>query len=100
MVWALILDVTLYQLHQSLANKIGGRQGLAATLLVVVGVVLIAAPTAMLMSSLGDSVHQLVNDVAEQRAADSRSGRAAITARRRRSHTPWCCSCQGWRTTC
>ena len=63
MVWALILAVTLYPLHQSLASKIGGKQGLAATLLVVVGVVLIVVPTAMLMSSLGDSVHQLVNDV-------------------------------------
>jgi len=63
MVWALILAVTLYPLHQSLASKIGGKQGLAATLLVVVGIVLIVVPTAMLMSSLGDSVRQLVNDV-------------------------------------
>ena len=63
MVWALILAVTIYPLHQALASKIGGKQGLAATLLVAVGVVLIVAPTAMLMSSLGDSVHQLVNDV-------------------------------------
>jgi predicted PurR-regulated permease PerM len=63
MVWALILAVTLYPLHQFLASKIGGKQGLAATLLVVVGVVLIVAPTAMLMSSLGDAVRQLVNDV-------------------------------------
>ena len=63
MVWALILAVTLYPLHQFLASKIGGKQGLAATLLVVVGVVLIVVPTAMLMSSLGDSVRQLVHDV-------------------------------------
>jgi len=39
MVWALILAVTLYPLHQALARKIGGKQGLAATLLVIVGVV-------------------------------------------------------------
>jgi predicted PurR-regulated permease PerM len=63
MVWALILAVTLYPLHQALARKIGGKQGLAATLLVIVGVVLIVVPTAMLMSSLGDSLHQLVYDV-------------------------------------
>ena len=63
MVWAVILAVTLYPFHQALASKIGGKQGLAATLLVVVGVVLIVAPTAMLMSSLGDAVQQLVNDV-------------------------------------
>jgi predicted PurR-regulated permease PerM len=63
MVWALILAVTLSPLHQALANKIGGKQGLAATLLVVIGVVLIVAPTAMLMSALGDAVQQLVHDV-------------------------------------
>ena len=40
MVWALILAVTLYPLHQALARKIGGKQGLAAILLVVVGIVL------------------------------------------------------------
>jgi predicted PurR-regulated permease PerM len=34
MVWALILAVTLYPLHQAIASKIGGKQGLAATLLV------------------------------------------------------------------
>ena len=47
----------------SLASRIGGKQGLAAILLVIIGVALIVAPTAMLMSSLGDSVHQLVNGV-------------------------------------
>ncbi len=63
MIWALILAVALYPLHQALANRIGGRQGLVATLLVIVGIVLIVAPTAVLVSSLGDSVHQLVHDV-------------------------------------
>ena len=63
MVWALILAVTLYPLHQALARTIGGKQGLAATLLVVVGIVLIVVPTALLLSSLGDSVQQLVHNV-------------------------------------
>jgi predicted PurR-regulated permease PerM len=63
MVWALILAVTLYPLHQVLARKIGGKQGLAATLLVVVGLVLIVVPTAMLLSSLGDSVRHLIHAV-------------------------------------
>jgi predicted PurR-regulated permease PerM len=63
MVWAVILAVTIYPLHQYLAGKIGGKQGLAATLLVIFGIVLIVTPTAMLISSLGDSVRQLVNDV-------------------------------------
>src|SRR5688572_18515723 len=63
MTWALILAVTLYPLHQSVAAKIGGRQGLAATLLVVLGIVVVVVPTAALMNSFGDSVHRLVNDV-------------------------------------
>jgi predicted PurR-regulated permease PerM len=63
MTWALILAVTLYPLHQSVAAKIGGRQGLAATLLVLLGVVVVIVPTAALMNSLGDSVHRLINDV-------------------------------------
>lgn len=63
MVWALILAVTLYPAHRKLARKLGGKQGLAATLLVVGGIVLIVAPTAVLLTSLGDSVHDLVVSV-------------------------------------
>jgi len=63
MIWALILAVCLYPLQQSVAAKLGGRQGLAATLLVLLGIVVVVVPTAALMSSLGDSVRNLVNDV-------------------------------------
>jgi predicted PurR-regulated permease PerM len=63
MIWALILAVSLYPLHQMLAARLGGRQGLAATVLVLLGIVLLAGPTAVLMSSLGDSIHQLIRDV-------------------------------------
>lgn len=63
MAWALILAVTLYPAHQKLARKMGGKQGLAATLLVLGGVVLIGAPTAVLMTSLGDSVQDLIGSV-------------------------------------
>ena len=65
MVWALILAVALYPLHQYLATKIGRKQGLAATIVVLLGVTLILVPTAVLMSSLGDSVQQLIKDVQE-----------------------------------
>ncbi|HWH39039.1 MAG TPA: AI-2E family transporter [Usitatibacter sp.] len=63
MMWALILAVTLYPAHQLLAAKMGGRPGGAATVLVLLGLALIVTPTAVLMSSLGDSVHDLINDV-------------------------------------
>jgi predicted PurR-regulated permease PerM len=63
MIWALILAVSLYPLHQALAVRIGGRHGLAATVVVLLSVVLLVAPTAVLMSSLGDSIHRLISDV-------------------------------------
>ena len=37
MVWSIILAVTLYPLHQWLARKVGGKQWLASTILVIVG---------------------------------------------------------------
>ncbi len=63
MVWALILAVTLYPAAPVHRCKDGGKQGLAATAGRDLGIVLIVVPTAVLMSSLGDSVHGLVNDV-------------------------------------
>jgi predicted PurR-regulated permease PerM len=72
MVWALILAVTLYPAHQKLARRIGGRQGWAATLMVLLGIVLIGAPTALLTSSVADSVQGLI--------ADARGGALAIPA--------------------
>jgi predicted PurR-regulated permease PerM len=60
MVWALILAVTLYPAHQKLARRMGGKQGLAATVLVLGGIVLIGVPTAVLTFELGDSVHHFV----------------------------------------
>jgi len=63
MVWALILAITLYPLHRLLAARMGGRAGLASTLIVVLGVALIVAPTAVLLNSVGDSVHHLIGEV-------------------------------------
>ena len=56
MVWAIILAVTLYPLHRSLARRIGGRQGLAATIVVLGGLLLIVTPSALLMNSFGSSI--------------------------------------------
>ncbi len=63
MVWAVILAVTLYPMHQALARRIGGRQGWAASLIVILAVALVVGPTTVLMSSLGDSIRQLISDV-------------------------------------
>jgi len=63
MAWALILAVTLYPAHQKLANRMKGKQGLAATLLVLGGIVLMVAPTTVLMLSLGNSVTDFIVSV-------------------------------------
>lgn len=60
LVWALILAVTLYPAHQRLAHAMRGRQGRAATLLVLGGIVLVVLPTTVLMASLGESVQGVV----------------------------------------
>jgi predicted PurR-regulated permease PerM len=61
--WALILAVALYPLHRWLARRVGGRQGLAATMLVLGGILLIITPTALLMNSFGTSVYDFVGAV-------------------------------------
>jgi len=63
LVWSVILAVTLYPVHQRLAAMLGGRQGAAGILTIVLGSVLVIWPTTALMSSLGDSVHSLVNHI-------------------------------------
>lgn len=60
MLWALILAVAHYPLHRRLASMLGGRQGSAATLLVVIGLLLIGIPTAMLGSSFAGQIHTVI----------------------------------------
>jgi hypothetical protein len=52
-VWAIILAVALYPFHQALAGRLGGRQGLSSTLIVLLGAVLIIVATGL---ALGDDV--------------------------------------------
>jgi predicted PurR-regulated permease PerM len=63
MAWSTILAVTLYPAHQKLARRMGGKQGLAATVLVLACILLIGVPTSLLMVSLGDSLQNLVAHV-------------------------------------
>ena len=67
MAWAVILAVTIYPGHQALAGKLGGKQGLAATLLVLGGIALIVAPTAVVLASMGDSVHDTIERVKDNK---------------------------------
>ncbi len=56
MAWAVILAVTLYPLQRYIARKLKVRHGVAATIVVLAAVVMIVAPTAVLLVSFGDSV--------------------------------------------
>lgn len=59
MLWALILGVTLYPSHQKLAQKMGGKDARAATVIVLIGLVLLGGPFIMLASSLADQLTSL-----------------------------------------
>src|SRR5262245_58592741 len=63
MVWALILAVAIYPLHKSLARRVGGKQWLSATVITIIGAVVIVVPSALLLSSLGDSVQSFVHSI-------------------------------------
>ena len=69
MLWAFILAVTLYPLHQYFATRLGGKQGWSSTLIVLLGIVLIVVPTVLMISSLGESVSVMI---------DKLSGRAFV----------------------
>jgi len=49
--WALIIAVALYPLHQSLTIKIGGRAKVSATIFVLLGLAILVLPTVMLADS-------------------------------------------------
>jgi predicted PurR-regulated permease PerM len=54
--WGLILAVALYPLHKGIAKRFGGRQGRAATVLVLFGLLVIGVPTVMLGNSFATHV--------------------------------------------
>lgn len=58
--WGLILAVALYPLHQWIVKRLGDRQGGAATLIVLAGLLLIGVPTLMLGSSFADRIYDVI----------------------------------------
>ena len=63
LVWSIVLAITIYPLHQKLARRIGGKQGLTSTILVLVGITLIVVPTWLLMNSFADSIQSFIGAV-------------------------------------
>ncbi|MCB1857535.1 MAG: AI-2E family transporter [Gammaproteobacteria bacterium] len=66
MLWGLILAVALYPFHQRLAKFLGGRQGRASTLMVVIGLVMIGLPTVIVGSSFAGQIHDVFGAFQEQ----------------------------------
>jgi predicted PurR-regulated permease PerM len=62
-VWSIILAVTIYPLHQMVARRVGRKQWLASTILVVLGILLVVTPTWLLMNSFADSVQSLAGAI-------------------------------------
>lgn len=60
MLWSLILAVMLYPLHCRLRRHLGGRDGLTATLIVVLSLLVLIGPTYLLTASLIESVQGAV----------------------------------------
>ncbi len=56
MLWGLILAVALYPLHQGLAKRMGQKQGRAATLIVVIGLLVIGVPTGFVATSFVNEI--------------------------------------------
>src|SRR5215510_2239961 len=63
MVWALVLAVVMYPTQQAVARWMGGRGGLASTILIIIGILFLVVPTALLMDSFGSSVKDVVADM-------------------------------------
>jgi predicted PurR-regulated permease PerM len=53
----LILAIALYPLHRAVAARLGGREGAAATVVVLLGLLLIGAPMVLLGTSFAERVH-------------------------------------------
>ena len=61
--WSVILAVTLYPFHQWLARRLGRKQWLASTILIIIGLLVIITPVALLLNSLADSVRHFIGNV-------------------------------------
>ena len=62
-VWGLILSVALYPAHVALSARLGGREKLSATILVLIGLIVIGVPGVMLADSTIGSLHAVATQL-------------------------------------
>ena len=66
MLWAMILAITLYPLNQRLAGLLGDGPGLAAVILVIIGLACLIGPLSLLGTSVADSVRMGIHGFEDQ----------------------------------
>jgi len=62
-VWGMIIAVGAYPAFLSLTRRLGGRRILSATLITLLGLLLLIVPTVMLSGTLIESAHDLAGDL-------------------------------------
>jgi predicted PurR-regulated permease PerM len=62
MLWAIILAVTLFPLHQMVAKKMRGNQGWASAVIVALGIFLIFVPIVLLANSFADVITDFIHN--------------------------------------
>lgn len=63
MIWAVLLAVTMYPVHQKIANRLSDKQGRAAILLILLSTLFFVVPIALLISSFGESIGRLIDGI-------------------------------------
>ena len=63
LLWALILSVALYPLHLWVTGALGGRNGLSASLIVIIGLIGIGWPMVMLGSTFASQLHEFYTGI-------------------------------------
>ncbi len=64
-VWGAIIAVAIYPLHRSLAARLGHRIKVSATLITLLGLIVLTAPVVVLTESLAGSAMDLASDISE-----------------------------------
>ena len=63
--WGVIIAVAIYPLHRSLAERLGNRIKLSATLVTLLGLLILTTPVVVLTESLVESSMDIASDIAE-----------------------------------
>jgi predicted PurR-regulated permease PerM len=63
MLWSVILAITLYPLQKRLMGPLGHKEGLIATLIVLISIIILMVPIYLLGTSIADSVQNTMSTV-------------------------------------